>query len=94
MADDKRRHPYYQNDLFERSFPIVYREGEEQLALGKLTVVLMSSDIDTRLINTAKSHGLGLSIVKRIAHRLGGDVGYERSTDGGSVFWFSLQKAN
>lgn len=57
-----RRHPHYQNDLFERSFPIVYREGEEQFALGKLTVVLMSSDIDARLINTAKSIAITTSI--------------------------------
>lgn len=38
-------------------------------------------------------HGLGLSIVKRIAHALDGEVGYERSSDGGSVFWFSLPEA-
>ena len=38
-------------------------------------------------------HGLGLSIVKRIAHALDGEVGYERSDDGGSVFWFSLPTA-
>ena len=57
-----RRHTHYQNDLFERSFPIVYREGDEQFALGKLTVVLMSSDIDARLIHTAKSIAITTSI--------------------------------
>lgn len=41
----------------------------------------------------AEGHGLGLSIVKRIAHRLGGEVGYEKSADGGSIFWFSLPLA-
>ena len=39
---------------------------------------------------STEGHGLGLSIVKRIAHALDGEVGYERSDDGGSVFWFSL----
>lgn len=38
----------------------------------------------------AEGHGLGLSIVKRIAEKLGGNAGYERSYDGGSVFWFTL----
>jgi signal transduction histidine kinase len=38
----------------------------------------------------AEGHGLGLSIVKRIVTVLNGDVGYEKSADGGSVFWFSL----
>lgn len=39
---------------------------------------------------SADSHGLGLSIVKRITRALNGNVGYEKSADGGSVFWFSL----
>ncbi len=39
---------------------------------------------------SADGHGLGLSIVKRISRALGGDVGYEKTPDGGSVFWFSL----
>lgn len=43
--------------------------------------------------NAAEGHGLGLSIVKRIAQRLGGAVGYERSDDGASVFWFTLPLA-
>lgn len=38
----------------------------------------------------AEGHGLGLSIVKRIAAKLGGKAGYERTDDGGSVFWFTL----
>lgn len=40
--------------------------------------------------NITEGHGLGLSIVKRIARALGGEVGYEKAADGGSVFWFSL----
>ncbi|MEO3876924.1 sensor histidine kinase [Rheinheimera fenheensis] len=39
---------------------------------------------------SADGHGLGLSIVKRIIERLGGDVGYRTTDDGGSLFWFSL----
>ncbi|MBU1618951.1 MAG: HAMP domain-containing protein [Gammaproteobacteria bacterium] len=38
------------------------------------------------------SHGLGLSIVKRIVTKLQGDVGYEY-TGAGSLFWFSLPAA-
>jgi two-component system sensor histidine kinase/response regulator len=34
----------------------------------------------------AEGHGLGLSIVKRIAEKLGGSAGVERSYDCGSVF--------
>lgn len=43
---------------------------------------------------TADGHGLGLSIVKRIAERLGGEVGYRAAEDGGSLFWFSLPQAS
>ncbi|WP_337841452.1 ATP-binding protein [Rheinheimera sp.] len=39
------------------------------------------------------SHGLGLSIVKRIMLKLKGDAGYESAPGGGSLFWFSLPKA-
>ena len=41
----------------------------------------------------AEGHGFGLSIVKRIAQRLGGEVGYEPAPEGGSIFWFSLKAA-
>lgn len=40
--------------------------------------------------SSAEGHGLGLSIVQRIVHKLGGEVGYERSPQGGSIFWFTL----
>lgn len=38
----------------------------------------------------ADSHGLGLSIVRRICHKLGGSCGYESAPGGGSKFWFTL----
>ncbi len=45
----------------------------------------------TRLTsNLTKGHGIGLSIVKRIAERLGGEVGVENLPDGGSQFFFTL----
>lgn len=37
-----------------------------------------------------KGHGLGLSIVQRIAKRLGGAVGVDSEVGQGSVFWFTL----
>lgn len=37
-----------------------------------------------------KGEGLGLSIVLRIIHRLGGTVGLDSKLDKGSVFWFTL----
>jgi signal transduction histidine kinase len=38
----------------------------------------------------AKGHGLGLSIVRRIAEKLEGEVGVESAPGQGSVFWFTL----
>jgi signal transduction histidine kinase len=38
----------------------------------------------------AEGHGLGLSIVRRIISRLGGEVGVESSFGQGSVFYFTL----
>ncbi len=38
----------------------------------------------------AKGHGLGLSIVRRIVEKLGGQVGVESETGQGSVFSFTL----
>ncbi|HEY0922071.1 sensor histidine kinase [Rheinheimera pacifica] len=43
---------------------------------------------------SADGHGLGLSIVKRIVTRLGGEVGYRAAEEGGSLFWFSLPQAS
>ena len=42
----------------------------------------------------ARGHGLGLSIVRRIIHKLGGDVGAESAGPGqGSTFYFTLPGA-
>jgi signal transduction histidine kinase len=40
-----------------------------------------------------EGHGLGLSIVRRIAEKLGGQVGVESEGDGGSTFYFTLPAA-
>jgi len=41
----------------------------------------------------AKGHGLGLSIVRRIAERLDGEVGVESEIGKGSIFFFTLPAA-
>ena len=38
----------------------------------------------------AQGHGLGLSIVRRIVEKLGGQVGIESNIDQGSEFYFTL----
>ena len=47
-----------------------------------------------RIANTrARGHGLGLSIVRRIAEKLGGKAGVESRPGSGSRFWFELPVA-
>ena len=41
-----------------------------------------------------KGHGLGLSIVRRIMEKLGGQVGVESEVGRGSIFIFSLPGIN
>ncbi|HSJ56650.1 MAG TPA: ATP-binding protein, partial [Anaerolineae bacterium] len=40
-----------------------------------------------------EGHGLGLSIVQRIVHKLGGEVGVDSRPGAGSTFWFTLPRA-
>jgi len=41
----------------------------------------------------AKGHGLGLSIVRRIVEKLGGQVGVESQLGYGSTFYFTLPES-
>ncbi len=45
-----------------------------------------------RLQRNQEGHGLGLSIVRRIVEKLGGEVGVESAVDKGSTFYFTLPR--
>ena len=49
------------------------------------------SQLESRKANT-QGFGLGLSIVERIVHKLGGDVGVDSKPGKGSIFYFTLPK--
>ena len=61
----------------------------------------IAKEKQTRLFNTferldqvrARGHGLGLSIVQRIVHKLGGSVGVWSEEGEGSIFSFTLPLA-
>jgi len=44
----------------------------------------------TRLRDVEPGHGLGLSIVRSIVEKLGGEVGVESDLEQGNTFWFTL----
>ncbi len=50
-------------------------------------------ELFTRLPNegTAKGLGIGLSIVRRVVERLGGQIGVDSAPGQGSTFWFTLR---
>ncbi|MBN1486520.1 MAG: hybrid sensor histidine kinase/response regulator [Anaerolineae bacterium] len=63
--------------------------GIPQEKLGRLFVPFERLD-QARI----KGHGLGLSIVQRIAHKLGGEAGVESEVGKGSLFYFTLPREN
>lgn len=48
----------------------------------------------TRLTREGKGHGLGLSIVRRIVEKIGGQVGVESEAGRGCIFMFTLPQAD
>lgn len=46
-----------------------------------------------RLDHRYEGAGMGLSIARKAAERMGGSIGFERATGGGSRFWVELQEA-
>lgn len=64
------------------------RDHGTGIALARRSELFIQfSRLDPR---ASDGHGLGLSIVKRIIHRLDGEVGYEEADGEGGVFWFTL----
>ncbi len=55
---------------------------------------LFSAPLRPRRAYEGDGHGLGLTIVRRIVEKLGGEVGVENAPQGGSRFWFTLRAAS
>ncbi len=58
--------------------------------LTELQMVDIFNSYESRKEKSQKGHGLGLSIVRRIAEKLNGEVRAENSPDGGALFSFTL----
>jgi len=66
------------------------RDNGPGIPLEKQAYLFTPFGIRSRL---AGGHGLGLSIVRMIIEKLGGEVGAESTPGRGSTFWFTLRSA-
>lgn len=76
-------------DKFENSIKFWVKDNGEGINPDKQRELFQEfTQLENR--KSTEGYGLGLSIVKRIANRLNGDVGIESNKDEGSVFYFIL----